>query len=238
MTQHCAQCNASKPKYVFECPRCGAQPDLPRTSRLLFDVPFSSSQAASSLLTTHPTSITEVGLTPSTSKPLWVDYERRQPIPGAALLPDTPSSNRADEGLGLIQVSSFWPIVSVLLLESLFIYLINMGIAVVASAILQVPTYLIYSGETQWLAYSLHLACSWMAILAPVFFINQTPFMPSRYLHVPCRGYGQVILFSGLHLLSVICLPITYVFMLFDQDHRTPTEAWLGLPILQSSRMG
>lgn len=197
MTQHCAQCNTSKPKYVFECPRCGAQPDLPRTSRLLFNVPFSSSQAASSLLTTHPTSITEVGLTPSTSKPLWVDYERRKPRPDGALLTDIPDSTRAGGGLGLIQVSSFWPIASVLLLEALFIYLINMGIAIVASAILRVPTDLIYSGETQWLAYSLHLACSWMAILAPVFFINQTPFMPSRYLHVPCRGYGQVILFQG-----------------------------------------
>lgn len=238
MTQHCAQCNTSKPKYVFECPRCGAQPNLLRTSKLLFDVPFSSSRAASSLLTTHPTSITEVGLTPSTSKPLWVDHERRPPRPDEALLSDTTGSNRAGEGLGLIQVSSFWPIASVLLLESLFIYLMNIGIAIIGSTILQIPTDLMYSGETQWLAYGLHLACSWMAILAPVFFINQTPFMPSRYLHVPCRGYGQVILFSGLHLLSVICLPITYVFMLFDQDHRTPTEAWLGLPILQSSRMG
>ena len=229
MKHSCDQCGTPKPKYVFECPRCGAHPTLPSHERLLFDVLPTTSHASSA----RPTLTHE--FPPEEKRPLWVDYENR-PGPTAPLAPEVQGLIQPSEGRGLVELSSFWPIVSLLLFESLLMYGLNAGIAVAASELLATPIDLLYRGDWRWLLYGLHLVCSWASILAPIIWIRQTPLMASHYLYVPLKHLGQQVMFSLFHGLSLGLLPLTYIFMLIDRDHRTPTEAWLELPTLQSKR--
>ena len=234
MTQPCPNCGAHRPKYVPECPRCGLQLAIPPRTKLLFEVSRTPNQSSSSDLKTYSASSASEALPSPLSKPLWVDYESRRAGADEPLSTDVSSMALGSERRGLIEVSSFWPIVSVLLLESFLVYFMNVGVMISASELLFIPVEFLYTGSIQWFVYGLHIVCSWVAILAPIFLINQTPLMSAHRLHIPFRNHQQQILFSAIHLLSLAGLPLTYLFMLVDRDHRTPTEAWLGLPTLRS----
>ena len=234
MTQSCPNCGAHRPKYVSECPRCGLPLAMPPRAKLLFEVSRAPNQSSSTDLKTYSAYSANEALPSPSSKPLWVDYESPRARPDGALSTDASFVAPGNERRGLIEVSSFWPIVSVLLLESFLVYLMNVGVAISASELLLTPVEFLYAGSLQWFVYGLHIVCSWAAILAPIFLINQTPLMSAHRLHIPFRNRQEQILFSAIHLLSLVGLPLTYLFMLVDRDHRTPTEAWLGLPTLRS----
>ncbi len=235
MTNNCEQCGTKKPKYIFECPRCGAHPSVEPTPKLLFDVSVSLHHDPTSSQNRYTVSSAQSEGPKMLASPLWVDYESIKPSPDGPPTQDIKDSALPDRRQELVLISSFWPIVSVLFIESIFVYMINVGLAIVVSEVLLIPTEDLYDEKVRWMMYALHFICSWAVLLAPLLFFDKTPFMSSYRLSMPFKNNGQRMFFSLLYLLSLVLLPITVLFILTDRNHRTPSEALLGLPILQSN---
>jgi hypothetical protein len=76
------------------------------------------------------------------------------------------------------------------------------------------------------------LAVSWVLFMAPMVLTGQSPLMASFGVTLPENSPERRITFSLVHMLSVLCFPLSFLCMVLDPRHRTLGELLSGLELL------
>ena len=85
----------------------------------------------------------------------------------------------------------------------------------------------------------MRLAVSWMCFLVPLTLLGHSPFMRAFGLVLPTEDTGRRILFSALHTLSVLLVPISFMCLVLSARHHSLGEMLSGqelLPLPSPSR--
>ena len=218
---------------MLECPVCGlalTRQPLPRP--LLFQ--------ASALMTTGAVREDKQTLsTPALGRvePM-VILER---LPAQEASPAYPDPGLRLEGLApahpLETADSFWPVVKMEALECLVLLCLNAMLVLVACWMSEGPPAAVYGTFWSYLV-PVHAAVSWAYLMVPLVLVGQSPMMGMEGLLLDSDLPERRMSFALLHLVSVLCLPISFLCMVLTPNHRTLAELLSGLEILQLPSRG
>lgn len=144
------------------------------------------------------------------------------PLPVSHALPALPAEESA---------SSFWPLVKVEVGEALLL-------AVIQMLALALPAWLMGLGpgrllEGAWpLVVPYLLALSWAFFMGPLVLTGQSPLMGFFGVTLPENAPERRMTFSLLHLLSVLCFPLSFLCMVLSPRHQTLAEILSGQELL------
>jgi len=128
-------------------------------------------------------------------------------------------------------VSSFWPLVKVEAAEALLLLVVQaLALALPAWAVGVSPARLLAGAWPLVLPYL--LSVSWILFMAPMVLTGQTPLMASFGVTLPENTPERRITFSLVHMLSVLCFPLSFLCMVLSPRHRTLGELLSGLELL------
>jgi hypothetical protein len=128
-------------------------------------------------------------------------------------------------------VSSFWPLVKVEATEALLLLLVQ-GLALTLPAwVLGIsPSRLLTGAWPLVLPYL--LATSWILFMAPLALTGQSPLMATFGVTLPENSPERRMAFSLVHMLSVLCFPLSFLCMVLGPRHRTLGELLSGQELL------
>jgi hypothetical protein len=127
--------------------------------------------------------------------------------------------------------SSFWPLVKVEATEALLL-------ALAQFLALGLPAWLLGIGprrlfEGAWpLVVPYLLAVSWMLFMGPLVLTGRSPFMGAFGVTLPENSPERRMAFSLLHLVSVLCFPLSFLCMVLSPRHQTLGELLSGQELL------
>jgi hypothetical protein len=134
--------------------------------------------------------------------------------------------------------ASFWPLVKVETSEALLLALLQ-GVALLLSGwVLGVSPSRLFAGA--WpLVVPFLAAVSWMLFMAPLVLTGQSPMMGFFGVTLPENSPERRMAFSLVHLLSVVCFPLSFLCMVLSPRHQTLAELLSGQELLSrpTSRM-
>ena len=127
--------------------------------------------------------------------------------------------------------ASFWPLVKVELTEALLLTLVQ-GLALALPAwALGIPPARLLQGA--WLLVVPYLlATSWVFFMAPLVLAGQSPMMGFFGVTLPENTAERRMTFSLVHLLSVVCFPLSFLCMILSPRHQTLAELLSGQELL------
>jgi hypothetical protein len=226
---HCPSCHQRITPLALECPQCGlglARQPLPRP--LLFQ--------ASALKFTGPARAERQTLsTPALGRVEPMTILERVPAGGEPPEPFQDPGPRLElpaPAADLELTDSFWPVVKMEALECLVLLILNALLALVACWMAGGPPAVVYPNLWPCLL-PVHLAISWAYLMVPLVLVGQSPMMGMENLLLDTDLPERRMSFSLLHLVSVLCLPVSFLCMVLTPNHRTLAELLSGLEILQ-----
>ncbi len=134
--------------------------------------------------------------------------------------------------------ASFWPLVKVEATEALLLALIQ-GLALLLPALaLGVSTTRLLEGAWPMVLPYL-FTVSWILFMAPLVLTGQSPMMGFFGVTLPENTPERRMAFSLVHLLSVLCFPLSFLCMVLGPRHQTLAELLSGQELLSrpTSRM-
>jgi fatty acid desaturase len=138
----------------------------------------------------------------------------------------------AQPTLGLQEpAASFWPLVKVEAAEALLLALVQ-GLALALPAwLLGVPPARLLLGA--WpLVIPYLLATSWVFFMVPLVLAGKSPMMGFFGVTLPENTAERRMAFSLVHLLSVVCFPLSFLSMILSPRHQTLAELLSGQELL------
>lgn len=225
----CPSCQTRLSPLSAECPECGLALAPPRQGRPLL---FQASALSQVAFEAPPRALTAPAL--GRVAPVTVEVEpgelvhsRDQEAP--------PSFERAQPALPTLEgqepVASFWPLVKVEATEAVLLILVQ-GLAILLPAwSLGVPPTRLFAGA--WpLVVPYLVAVSWMLFMAPLVLTGQSPLMGLFGVTLPENSPERRIAFSLVHMLSVLCFPLSFLCMVLSPRHQTLGELLSGQELL------
>ncbi len=127
--------------------------------------------------------------------------------------------------------SSFWPLVKVEVAEGLLLAA-TQGLALLLPAwVLGVSPTRLFLGA--WpLVVPYLFAVSWMLFMAPLVLTGQSPLMGVFGVTLPENAPERRMAFSLVHLVSVLCFPLSFLCMVLSPRHQTLAELLSGQELL------
>jgi len=223
----CPSCQTRLSALAAECPECGLALAPPRQGRPLL---FQASALAHVPMEAPSRALTAPALGRVAAVAVDVAPEELE-RPHAGLPPPVPEAP-AHAALGFQEpVSSFWPLVKVEATEALLLLLVQtLALALPAWAVGVSPVRLLTGAWPLVVPYL--LAVSWSLFLAPMVLTGQSPLMASFGVTLPENTPERRITFSLVHMLSVLCFPLSFLCMVLGPRHRTLGELLSGLELL------
>ena len=228
----CPSCQSRLSLLAAECPECGLALAPPRQGRPLL---FQTSALAQATFDPPPRALTAPAL--GRVAPVAVEVSPEELVrPGH---PEPLSVPATKPTLGIEEpAASFWPLVKVEASEALLLALVQ-GLALLLPALtLGVPFFRLFAGA--WLLVLPYLlAISWFLFMAPLVLTGQSPMMGFFGVTLPENTPERRLAFSLVHLLSVLCFPLSFLCMVLGPRHQTLAELLSGQELLSrpTSRM-
>ncbi|GLH73241.1 hypothetical protein GETHLI_17430 [Geothrix limicola] len=229
----CPSCHTRLSPLAAECPECGLALAPPRQGRPLL---FQASALAQASFQTPARALTAPALgrvAPVTVEISPEELER----PGGP--EPTPSPAPAQPTLGAQEpASSFWPLVKVEASEALLLVFVQALAMLLPALVLGVSPNRLFTGA--WpLVLPYLVAVSWMLFMAPLVLTGQSPMMGTFGVTLPENSPERRMAFSLVHLLSVVCFPLSFLCMVLSPRHQTLAEWLSGQELLSrpTSRM-
>ncbi|WP_257312905.1 hypothetical protein [Geothrix fuzhouensis] len=223
----CPSCQTRLSPLAAECPECGLTLAPPRQGRPML---FQASALAQVPLEAPPRALTAPALGRVAAVAVDVTAEE---LERPDTHPPSPSQGpHAQAALGFQEpVSSFWPLVKVEATEALLLLLVQgLALALPAWVLGISPSRLLTGAWPLVLPYL--LAVSWILFMAPLALTGQSPLMASFGVTLPENSPERRMAFSLVHMLSVLCFPLSFLCMVLDPRHRTLGELLSGQELL------
>jgi hypothetical protein len=127
--------------------------------------------------------------------------------------------------------ASFWPLVKVEASEALLLALVQ-GLALLLPgwALGVSPNRLFHGAWPLVVPYL--LAVSWMLFMGPLVLTGQSPMMGFFGVTLPENSPERRMAFSLVHLVSVLCFPLSFLCMVLSPRHQTLAELLSGQELL------
>lgn len=221
----CPSCQTRLSPLAAECPECGLALAPPRQGRPLL---FQASALAQASYEPPPRTLTAPALGRVAPVAVEVSLDELQRPAELAPLTPTPSLPALDSQE---PAASFWPLVKVELTEALLLTLVQ-GLALALPAwVLGIPPARLLQGA--WLLVVPYLlATSWVFFMAPLVLAGQSPMMGFFGVTLPENTAERRMTFSLVHLLSVVCFPLSFFCMILSPRHQTLAELLSGQELL------
>ncbi len=221
----CPSCHTRLSPLAAECPECGLTLAPPRQGRPLL---FQASALAQVHFDPPPRSLRAPAL--GRVAPVAVEVgpeelvrpESAPPDPAPATLPTLAGEEAA---------ASFWPLVKVEASEALLLALVQ-GLALLLPgwALGVSPNRLLQGAWPLVIPYL--LAVSWTLFMGPLVLTGQSPMMGFFGVTLPENSPERRMAFSLVHLLSVLCFPLSFLCMVLSPRHQTLAELLSGQELL------
>ncbi len=221
----CPSCHTRLSPLAAECPECGLALAPPHSGRPML---FQASALAQAAFDPPPRALTSPALGRVAPVAIEVDPEELQRAP---VLPEpAPEAALAlPEGRG--PVASFWPLVKVECLEALLLAgFQGLSLSFPAWALGVSPLRLLTGAWPFVVPYL--LASSWIFFMAPLVLTGQSPLMGRFGVTLAEDTPERRIAFSLVHLLSVLCFPLSFLCMVLSPRHQTLAELLSGQELL------
>ena len=128
-------------------------------------------------------------------------------------------------------VASFWPLVKVEVAEAgLLVLLQTLALALPAWVLGASPVRMLAGAWPFVIPYL--LGTSWVFFMAPLVLTGQSPLMGAFGVTLAENSPERRIAFSLVHLLSVLCFPLSFLCMILSARHQTLAELLSGLELL------
>ena len=221
----CPSCQTRLSPLAAECPECGLALAPPRQGRpLLFQA------SALSHVTLEPPSRTLTAPALGRVAPVAVEVrpeELQRPHDR-----ESPPTFPSQPTLGIEEpATSFWPLVKVEATEALLL-LLTQGLALLLPGwVLGVSPTRLFLGAWPLIAPYL-IAVSWILFMAPLVLTGQSPMMGYFGVTLPENTPERRMAFSLVHLLSVLCFPLSFLCMVLSPRHQTLAELLSGQELL------
>ncbi|MBK8573020.1 MAG: hypothetical protein KA743_01405 [Geothrix sp.] len=221
----CPSCQTRLSPLAAECPECGLALAPPRQGRPML---FQASALAQASYEPPPRSLTAPALGRVAPVAVEVDPDELQ-RPGEAtpLAPAPPQPALSSQE----PAASFWPLVKVEAAEALLLVVVQ-GLALALPAwVLGIPPARLLLGA--WpLVIPYLLATSWAFFMVPLALAGQSPMMGTFGVTLPENTAERRMTFSLVHLLSVVCFPLSFLCMILSPRHQTLAELLSGQELL------
>jgi hypothetical protein len=127
--------------------------------------------------------------------------------------------------------ASFWPLVRVEATEALILFSVQ-GVALLLPAwqLGLSPARLFLGAWPLVIPYL--VAVSWLLFMAPLVLTGQSPMMGFFGVTLPENSPERRITFSLVHMLSVLCFPLSFLCMVLSPRHQTLAELLSGQELL------
>mgnify|MGYP000368440017 CR=1 FL=1 len=223
----CPSCQTRLSPLAAECPECGLALAPPRQGRpflfqasALAQASFESSAKALTAPALGRVAAVAVDISPD---------ELERPSAGPPLPEAAPRPHGA---LGFEDpVASFWPLVKVEATEALLLVLVQALALALPAWLAGVSPVRLLTGA--WLLVVPYLlAVSWMLFMAPLVLTGRSPFMGRFGVTLPENTPERRMTFSLVHMLSVLCFPLSFLCMVLSPRHQTLAELLSGQELL------
>ncbi|HJW09001.1 MAG TPA: hypothetical protein VJ483_05155 [Holophagaceae bacterium] len=136
------------------------------------------------------------------------------------------------------EVASFWPLVLMEASEAALLGALNLLALLAACLVLQVWPWRLLR-EAWILVLPFHLGLSWAALMVPLVLSGQSPLMPRWGLVLAESEAERRMVFSLVHLVSVLAFPLSFLCMVLSPRHQSLAEYLSGQEIINKppSRM-
>lgn len=128
-------------------------------------------------------------------------------------------------------VASFWPLVKVEVTEALLLAVLQLAALALPAWSLGVSPLRMLGGAWPFVVPYL-LAASWAFFMSPLVLIGQSPMMGRFGVTLAENSPERRIAFSLVHLLSVLCFPLSFLCMVLSPRHQTLAELLSGQELL------
>jgi hypothetical protein len=128
-------------------------------------------------------------------------------------------------------VASFWPLVKVEVAEALLLLLLQAVALALPAWALGVTPLRMLGGAWPFVVPYL-LALSWVFFMAPLVLTGQSPLMGRFGVTLAENSPERRIAFSLVHLLSVLCFPLSFLCLVLSPRHQTLAELLSGQELL------
>jgi hypothetical protein len=146
-------------------------------------------------------------------------------------LPTTPASAHQATLGSEEAAASFWPLVKVEATEALLLFLVQ-GLALLLPAlVLGISPARLFLGA--WpLVVPYLFSLSWLLFMGPLVLTGQSPMMGFFGVTLPENTPERRMAFSLVHMLSVLCFPLSFLCMVLGPRHQTLAELLSGQELL------
>jgi hypothetical protein len=226
----CPSCQTRLSPLSAECPECGLALAPPRQGRPLL---FQASALSQVSFEAPPRALTAPAL--GRVAPVTVEVDPGELVHPGPQREAAPPFERAQSALPALEgqepVASFWPLVKVEATEAVLLILVQ-GLAILLPAwSLGVSPTRLFAGA--WpLVVPYLVAVSWMLFMAPLVLTGQSPLMGLFGVTLPENSPERRIAFSLVHMLSVLCFPLSFLCMVLSPRHQTLGELLSGQELL------
>jgi hypothetical protein len=147
-------------------------------------------------------------------------------------VPETSSIPVTEPTLGMEEpAASFWPLVKVEATEAALLAIIQGLTLLLPALLLGISPGRLFEGAWPFVVPHL-LAGSWIFFMAPLVLTGQSPMMGFFGVTLPENTPERRMAFSLVHLLSVICFPLSFLCMVLGPRHQTLAELLSGQELL------
>jgi hypothetical protein len=153
------------------------------------------------------------------------DELQKSPDPFETRVEDRPALEIQDP------VASFWPLVKVEMAEAGLLALLQaVALALPAWSLGVSPLRLLEGGWPFVVPYL--FASSWIFFMAPLVLTGQSPLMGTFGVTLAENSPERRMAFSLVHLISVLCFPLSFLCMVLSPRHQTLAELLSGQELL------
>jgi hypothetical protein len=128
-------------------------------------------------------------------------------------------------------VASFWPLVKVEVAEALLLAVLQTVALALPAWAMGVSPLRMLGGAWPFVVPYL-LATSWVFFMAPLVLTGQSPLMGRFGVTLAENSPERRIAFSLVHLVSVVCFPLSFLCMVLSPRHQTLAELLSGQELL------
>lgn len=223
----CPSCQTRLSPLAAECPECGLALAPPRQGRPFL---FQASALAQASFEVPPRALTAPALGRVASVAVEVAPEELERPSGEAPLPSGGRPPHAALGFE-DPVASFWPLVKVEAAEALLLILVQALALALPAWLVGVAPLRLLTGA--WFLVGPYLlAVSWVLFMAPLVLTGQSPLMGRFGVTLPENTPERRMTFSLVHMLSVLCFPLSFLCMVLSPRHQTLAELLSGQELL------
>ena len=127
--------------------------------------------------------------------------------------------------------ASFWPLVKVEVSEALLLALTQALALLLPALTLGLSPARLFLGA--WpLVFPYLVAVSWILFMAPLVLTGQSPMMGRFGVTLPENTPERRMTFSLVHMISVLCFPLSFLCMVLGPRHQTLAELLSGQELL------